>query len=47
MFYQSYQSVESVIDEWRPPGPGLVLPLDDAADVILDMLSRENRWILL
>ena len=32
MVYQSYQSVESVIDEWRPPGPGLVLPLDDAAD---------------
>jgi hypothetical protein len=42
-FYQSYQNVESVIDEWRPPGPGMMLPFDDAADVILEMLSRENR----
>lgn len=42
-FYHSYRSVESVIDEWRPPGPGMILPYDDAADVILDMLSRENR----
>jgi hypothetical protein len=42
-FYRSYQSVESVIDEWRPPEPGMKLPYDDVADVILDMLSRENR----
>jgi hypothetical protein len=43
MFFKSYQSVESVIEEWRQPGPGMVLPYDDAADVILDILSRENR----
>ncbi len=42
-FYRSYQSVEGVIDEWRPPEPGMKLPYDDVADVILDMLSRENR----
>jgi hypothetical protein len=44
MFYKSYSSVESVIEEWRPPGPGMLIPYDDAADVILDMFSRENRY---
>ena len=43
MFYRCYESVDSLIDEWHPPGPGLVLGLDEAAEVVLEMLSRENR----
>lgn len=43
MFYKCYESVEGLIDEFRPPEPGLILALDEAAEVILDMLSRENR----
>ena len=46
MFYRSYQRVENVIDDWRPPGPGLQLPVDDAADVVVDMLLLESSPLL-
>ena len=45
MFYKCYESVGGLIDEWRPPEPGLMLALDEVAEVVLEMLSRENWYI--
>ena len=46
MFYKCYESVGGLIDEWRPPEPGLMLALDEVAEVVLEMLSRENWYAI-
>lgn len=46
MFYSSYGRVENVIDNWKPPAPGMRLAVDDAADVIVDMLLLESSPLL-
>ena len=40
-FFDSYKAVEALIDDWKPPSDDLVLSLDDMADVVLDIVSRE------
>ena len=44
-FFDSYKAVEALIDDWKPPSDDMTLSLDDLADVVLDMVSREaSGW---
>jgi ABC-type amino acid transport substrate-binding protein len=46
-FFESYKAVEALIDDWKPPSDDMMLSLDDIADVVLDIASREaSGWFM-